>query len=178
VPAAVSAAAMRCSDMAAARMRHSTACRSALTVGVHITASFIVAAEKIQIRRRSLVVTTIIAVPSVTAIHITPHASRQDRHQDNPEPKLDLIRQTVRFVHTDLPFAEKIKKGSVGSTAGRALFAPRLIFSTCGSPSGNNATIDSPNINSIFGLVFMRRESSAEGLSLLWGQHPIAPARF
>jgi hypothetical protein len=88
--------------------------RSAMTIRLHIAPSVIVASEKIDIRPRiPAVVTSVITVASVTAVHVT-HTSRQEsrqgRHQGDPERNLNSVNWIVRLVHTDLPFAEEFKK--------------------------------------------------------------------
>jgi hypothetical protein len=100
--------------MPAARVRSGTTDRSAMAISLHIATPVIVTAEKIDIRPRiPAVVTSVITVASVTAVHVTHtsrQGSRQGRHQGDPDPNLDSVSRTVRLVHTDLPFAEEIKK--------------------------------------------------------------------
>jgi len=108
------AAAMPAAMTTITGVRRCTTDRSAMTIGLHIATPVIVAAEKIDIRPRiPAVITSVITVASVTAVHVT-HASRQGnrqgRHQGDPELNLDPGSRTVRLAHTDLPFAEEIKK--------------------------------------------------------------------
>ncbi|MGA9453319.1 MAG: hypothetical protein WBW41_18485 [Verrucomicrobiia bacterium] len=98
---------------------------------MHIASPIIAAAEKIQIRPRHH------HRAAVTSAHPT-HTPRQGRQQRNPQPNLDSVNQTVRLVHTDLPFPEEIKKYG------------------CSRNITKRAAIKSPNVNSIFCLSFMR----------------------
>jgi hypothetical protein len=68
-----------------------------------VTPSFVVAtAENIHIRLRYD------DPAAVTSVHVT-HTSRQGRHQSNPQHNPDSINRTIRFVHANFPFAEKIQ---------------------------------------------------------------------
>jgi hypothetical protein len=114
---------------------------------MYITPPIIAAAEEIHIRPRHH------HLAAVTSTHPT-HASRQGRRQRNPQPNLDPVNQSVRLIHTDLPFAEEIKKcGGARNTTRRAV-------------------IKSPNVNSIFCLSFMRDIITTETFPSLWGVHP------
>ena len=83
-----------------------TTFRSAMTISLYIAPSVITTAKKIDIR--SSVVTSVVSItPAVTAIHVT-RASRQGSHQDDAEPNLDSVYQTLRVIHKALPIVEEI----------------------------------------------------------------------
>jgi hypothetical protein len=128
-------------------MRRRTTYNSALTVIMHIASPIIAAAEKIHFRLRRQ------HHPAVTSASVHPtHTSRQGRHQRNPQPNFDSVNQSIRLVHTDLPFAGEIKKcGCAWNTIRRAV-------------------IMSPNVNSIFCLSFMRHIITSQIFPTLWGK--------
>jgi hypothetical protein len=78
---------------------------------------------------------------AVTSANVT-HTSYQGRQQRNPQPHLDSVNCTVRFVHADRPFAEEIKRrcGS-RSTAWRERIANRVTCSARPVPSTNVAGV-------------------------------------
>jgi hypothetical protein len=68
--------------MSAAGICRPTTDRSAMTISLYIAPSIIVATEKVDIRSRiSAVVTSVITVASITAIHVT-HTSRQKNREN------------------------------------------------------------------------------------------------
>jgi hypothetical protein len=63
------------------------------------------------------------------SFHVSAGTSRKNRQQHHCQPDLDLIPQTHRLDHTDLPFGEEIVKGGCSrSTARRELIANRNIL--------------------------------------------------
>jgi hypothetical protein len=111
---------------------------------MHIASPVIAAAEKINIRLCHHHSAT------VTSVHPT-HTSRQGRQQRNPQPNFDSVNQSIRLVHTDLPFAEEIKKCG------------------CSRNTTKRAVVMSPNVNSMFCLIFMRHIITMEIFPSLWG---------
>jgi hypothetical protein len=130
----------------AAGMRRRTTYNSAMTIIMNVAPPVITAAEKKQIRPRH----HHLAAVTSASVHPT-HTSRQGRQQRNPQPNLDSVNQTVRLVHTDLPFAEEIKECG------------------CARNTTRRAVIKSPDVNSMFCLTFMRRKITLETFPSLWG---------
>jgi len=91
-----------------AKVRRPTTYRSAMTISLHIAPSVIAAAKKIDIRSAVVTVIAVVSITTaVTAIHVT-RASRQGSHQDDAEPNLDSVYQTLRVIHKALPIVEEI----------------------------------------------------------------------
>ncbi len=154
---------------AAAGMRRRTTFRSALTITVDIASPVIAAAKKKQVRLRHHH-----AAAAVTSAN-KPDTSRQGGQQRNSQCNLDSVSHRVRLVHTDLPFAEEVKKcGCSRKTTKGALIADRTICLALPAPqTWGAAVIKSPNVNFIFWLIFIAHIISTKTFPALWGVSPM-----
>ena len=139
-------------------MCHRTTGNSSLAVHMRIAAivkvatTGIVAAIQNHIRSRDH------GAPVVTAATDGHNASRGDHQRRDSQSKCDPVRQSVRLVHTDLPFADGIKQ-SAGSrnTTNRVWIINRTILAPWVAPQVWRADmIKSPNVKSNFGFIFIR----------------------
>ena len=177
--------AMPSSSVATAKVRSPPTYRSAMTISLHIASSAVATAKKIEVTPIVIIAITIVsAVSTVTVItivtaiaaafNVTPasrQGNRQGRHQGEPKPNPDLINRTVRLAHTELPFEEEIKKcGWSENFTKCGLLANRIFLSPRHAPQTRYAAvIESPNVNFIFGLIFMRSKSNPGNLLIAMG---------
>jgi hypothetical protein len=161
----------RLMTMTLSRTRRRATCNSTLAVSMRIAATVkvattvIVAAVQDHVRPRHHP-TAAVTAPAVTSAAHGHDASRGDHQCRDSQPKREPVSQSVFLVHTDLPFAEDIKQ-SAGSrnTTNRVWIINRTILAPWVAPQVWRADkIKSPNVESSFGFILIRRRLTVRAL--------------